>query len=560
MAQIESHIKAVIDQGKKAGFITYDDINKALPGNIYSPKEISKLLNILEEMDIAVIDADKEDESPASRTEEREPEELSRTEAQMRSDSAKMDDPVRTYLSQMGGIPLLTREEELMLAKKIELTRRMYRRKIMENDFAMRELIKVMAAIEQNETPFERSIEISSSLGMGKEELMSSIPQNMATIRELLEKSDKAWHELHLKKTSMKKRGVLQKKILRIRRRCVRLLEELGLRNSKITPILNNLREQAREYGKSHRKLLRLRRSKSRAKAHREKVLDATKDAQVFYDTMKEDHGHLDKRLKSIRYWCNEYDVTKQKLSNGNLRLVVSIAKKYRNRGLNFLDLIQEGNTGLMKAVEKYEYKRGYKFSTYATWWIRQAITRAIADQARTIRIPVHLIETLTKLRRATNMFVQEYGREPTLKEAAETASVSFVEAQRVYKIAKHPVSLDSPIGDSDDSQFGDFIEDHRSQSPVRVASNEMLKGKVDQVLNTLSDREKEIIKLRYGIGDGYTYTLEKVGRRFNVTRERVRQIEAKAIRKLKHPVRSRKLVGFFEGTTEMAFYEHDSE
>ena len=249
--------------------------------------------------------------------------------------------------------------------------------------------------------------------------------------------------------------------------------------------------------------------------------------------------------LMDKRY--NGYQEAKKQLSAGNLRLVVSIAKKYRHRGLSFLDLIQEGNTGLMKAVEKYEYRRGYKFSTYATWWIRQAITRAIADQARTIRIPVHMIETMSKLRRIAKRLLQELGHEPSIEELAMEAEISIAEARRVLKIGKHPISLDRPIGDSDDSYLGDFIEDKRVESPVSVASYEMLKDKMEQVLDTLSYREREIIRLRYGIGDGYTYTLEEVGRKFKVTRERVRQIEAKALRKLQHPVRSRKLEGFLE-------------
>ena len=252
-------------------------------------------------------------------------------------------------------------------------------------------------------------------------------------------------------------------------------------------------------------------------------------------------------RVKQIEERYEEYENSKRKLSSGNLRLVVSIAKKYRNRGLTFLDLIQEGNTGLMKAVEKYEYRRGFKFSTYATWWIRQAITRSIAEQARTIRIPVHMIETMSKLRNVSKKLIQKKGREPTIEEISKETNISVDETKRVMKIAKLPISLDRPIGESDDSYFGDFIEDEGAESPVTAATHEMLKDKIEKVLQTLTYREREIIKLRYGIGDGYTYTLEEVGKLFNVTRERVRQIEAKAVRKLQHPVRSRKLEGFLE-------------
>jgi RNA polymerase primary sigma factor len=262
-----------------------------------------------------------------------------------------------------------------------------------------------------------------------------------------------------------------------------------------------------------------------------------------------EDTDVLAAKVKSIEsvYW--EYEQAKRDLSGGNLRLVVSIAKKYRNRGLSFLDIIQEGNTGLMRAVDKYEYRRGYKFSTYATWWIRQAITRAIADHARTIRIPVHMIETMSKLRNISKRLVQELGREPTIDEIATQADMSVSEARRVLKISRHPISLDRPVGESEDSYFGDFIEDEKADNPVESATQEMLKDKIEQVLKTLTYREREIIKLRYGIGDGYTYTLEEVGRIFKVTRERVRQVEAKAIRKLQHPVRARKLEGFLPGS-----------
>ena len=255
----------------------------------------------------------------------------------------------------------------------------------------------------------------------------------------------------------------------------------------------------------------------------------------------------LRKRCENFRKQFNEYEAVKRQLSSGNLRLVVSIAKKYRNRGLSFLDLIQEGNTGLMRAVDKYEYRRGFKFSTYATWWIRQAITRAIADQARTIRIPVHMIDVLTKLRNVQKTLLQEFGREATLEEIAQGAGIELDEVRRVMEIGRHPVSLDRPVGDSEDSSFGEFLEDSNTETPVKSASNGILRSKIESLLKTLTFREREIIRLRYGLTDGYNYTLEEVGRIFKVTRERVRQIEAKAVKKLQHPIRAQHLAGFMK-------------
>jgi RNA polymerase primary sigma factor len=324
------------------------------------------------------------------------------------------------------------------------------------------------------------------------------------------------------------------------------LLEELSLRTSRIQPMKSKLHGISTKM----RQLQEIISAGVNREYTAEDIESVKQELAGLQELVMEMPEPLEKRLRIIDRVFAQYEDAKRTLSSANLRLVVSIAKKYRNRGLSFLDIIQEGNTGLMRAVDKYEYRRGYKFSTYATWWIRQAITRAIADHARTIRIPVHMIETMSRLRTAGKNLLQKLGRESTVEEIAVEAGMSTEETNRVLKIAKHPISLDRPIGESEDSYFGDFIEDSNADSPVMSAAQEMLKERIDMVLKTLSYREREIIKLRYGIGDGYTYTLEEVGRIFKVTRERVRQVEAKAIRKLQHPVRARRLEGFLDHKT----------
>jgi len=465
-------------------------------------------------------------------------------EAELAEASTKrIDDPVRMYLTQMGEIPLLTREQEIALAKKIEITRKIFRSKVLESDYCLQSASEILQQVDDGDLPFDRTMKISTDEGMAdKGTIGQRIPMNLSSVRQMLARNRENWETL--RSANKKEQEEVRLAIRRRRRRSVKLLEELALRTSKVTPLMKKLSSISTKMVELELRIEELKKVKEPG----EDLEVCQEELSGLEDLVLEDAQNLHRRVVAVRKIYNKYEDAKRKLSGGNLRLVVSIAKKYRNRGLSFLDIIQEGNTGLMRAVDKYEYRRGFKFSTYATWWIRQAITRAIADHARTIRIPVHMIETMSKLRNISKALMQELGREPTIEEIAKRAKMTVAETRRVLKISRHPISLDRPVGESEDSYFGDFIEDEKADNPVESATQEMLKDKIEQVLKTLTYREREIIKLRYGIGDGYTYTLEEVGRIFKVTRERVRQVEAKAIRKLQHPVRARKLEGFLPG------------
>jgi RNA polymerase primary sigma factor len=477
----------------------------------------------------------------------------------------RIDDPVRMYLSQMGTIPLLTREEEIRLAKKIETTRMIFRRRCLESDYVVSQAVEILKLVHKGELPFDRTMRISTAEADAKNKIAKRIPVNIPTIEKLLCLNRKDWEELVKAKADKdeERAGELKVRISTRRRRMATLTEELSLRTGRIIPLMRKLRSIGKKMLELDSELKRAanplggggkadpkpRRNRPVKNYEPEDLAVMREELDGLRSLVLEEPAEVIKRIRDVNTVFWEYEQAKRDLSGGNLRLVVSIAKKYRNRGLSFLDIIQEGNTGLMRAVDKYEYKRGYKFSTYATWWIRQAITRAIADHARTIRIPVHMIETMSKLRNIQKQLLQETGLEPTIEELSERAGMNSIEVRRVMKISRHPVSLDRPVGESEDSYFGDFIEDETQHAPGDVAAQEMLKARIEGVLKTLTYREREIIKLRYGIGDGYTYTLEEVGRIFKVTRERVRQVEAKAIRKLQHPVRARKLQGFVEGS-----------
>ena len=539
---LDISVKKLIAKGKERGYLTYEEMNDDLPDEAVSPDRLDTLLMTLDEMGIELIDeAEAQEREPLPKSDRKKGDKPA--EEELEGETKRIDDPVRMYLTQMGEIPLLTREQEINLAKKIEMTRMHFRRRVLESDYCIQQAAEILTQVHSGDLPFDRTMKISTAENLSKETITDRMPANLGTVAKLIELDKRDWQESKDSKTSEIRRRVCLRNLWRRRRRAAKLLEELSLRTSKIQPLMKKLQHISSKIEELEQTIS----AGPNAGVPPEDIDVMKEELDGLIDLVLEEPDLLAKRVKAIQKVFNDYEQAKRELSGGNLRLVVSIAKKYRNRGLSFLDIIQEGNTGLMRAVDKYEYRRGYKFSTYATWWIRQAITRAIADHARTIRIPVHMIETMSKLRNISKRLVQEFGREPTIEEIANQAGMSVSEARRVLKISRHPISLDRPVGESEDSYFGDFIEDETAESPVETAGTEMLKDRIEEVLKTLTYREREIIRLRYGLSDGYTYTLEEVGRIFKVTRERVRQIEAKAVKKLQHPVRSQQLAGFVE-------------
>jgi RNA polymerase primary sigma factor len=454
-----------------------------------------------------------------------------------------IDDPVRIYLMQMGEIPMLSRQEETTVAKRIQRRRRAFRCCMLATDYVLQAAIGLLENIRDNRLRLDRTIEVSVINLREKRRLLKMLGPNLQTLHHLMAQNQRDFAVAVDRRRPAARRHEAWRRLLRRRVKAVRLVEEMGLRTQRLQPLLQKVRQIAQRMDALVGELA----APSRNPGDAARAAEDRQELCRLMRTTQESPATLRRRLARIDRLASQYEAAQHELSAGNLRLVVSIAKRYRNRGLSFLDLIQEGNTGLMRAVDKFECARGYKFSTYATWWIRQAITRAIADHSRTIRVPIHMLDNMSRVRNATRELTQDCGAEPTLEATATAAGLSVAETQCVLRMSRQPLSLDQQVSQHDDSYFGEFLQDHREDDPLSEMNHHLLRTRIADVLGDLTYREREVVRLRFGLADGYSYTLEEVGKIFSVTRERVRQIEGKALRCLQHPSRAKQLAPFVE-------------
>jgi RNA polymerase primary sigma factor len=530
--EVQNRIRELIKLAKEQGYLTFDDLNEALPEGVTDADELDLILTRLRRLEIDVIEASEVDRYKDGKKDADEDEEDERAEPKVDI----LDDPVRMYLKQMGQVPLLTREQEVQISKRIEEAEGMVQKHISRFGFVARAHLELATKLFEGRERFDRVIldkKIES-----RERYMKNLPRLCKQVEQLSTAITQKFCELG--RNSLKKRSRGMKALQKTLGSLQRIYPYFYLKQ-RVTEEFVHLADDA------HHTSLYLRTEIAKNPRSQKRRLQLQNKVRELERSLWFSLSDYAEEYRTLKTWLRQAFKAKTEMVEANLRLVISIAKKYTNRGLSFLDLIQEGNMGLMKAVEKFEYRRGYKFSTYATWWIRQAITRSIADQARTIRIPVHMIETINKLMRVQKQLVQEYGREPSPEEVAEEVLLPVDRVRAVLKMAQQPISLQSPVGESEETNFGDFIEDRGAENPSDMTAIVLLKEKIKDVLETLTDRERQVLEQRFGLIDGYSRTLEEVGRQFQVTRERIRQIEAKALRKMRHPTRIRQLEGFLE-------------